>query len=153
MRIRAFISVLIVLLSWPNVPIPQQKSRDFLDEFIIKTPGQFNGYTNYWHNIFWEWQQYGNIFQLSIPDVARTIAQSKVDTAEELGIPGLRLQEGFLAAFVAGPVEEIENPPPEEGEKTLGESNLLLYVDAATELGKRLAQKHSEKGNWRRHHL
>jgi len=150
MRIRACIPILIILLSGPTILTSQEKGGDFLDEFIIKTPGQFNGYTNYWHSIFWEWQQYGNIFQLSIPDVARTIAQSKVDTAEELGIPGLEMQEGFLDALVASPVEELENPPLEEVEKTLGKSNLLLYVDAATELGKRLAQKNSEKGDWRR---
>ena len=141
MRIRAFISVLIVLLSLPTVLISQEKSPDFLDEFIIKTPGQFNGYTNYWHNVFWEWQQYGNLFQLSVPDVARTIAQSKVDTAEELGIPGLIMQEGFLAALLAGPVQELDNPSPDEVEKTLGESNLLVYVETASGLGKRLSGK------------
>src|SRR4030043_1937774 len=131
MRIRVYIPVLVVLLFWSTVLTSQENGRDFLDEFVIKTPGQFNGYTNYWHSIFWEWQQYGNIFQLSIPDVARTIAQSKVDTAEELGITGLEMQEGFLDALVASPVEELENPPLEEVEKTLGKSNLLLYVDAA----------------------
>ena len=150
MRIRAYIPVLVVLLSWPTILISQEKSRDFLDEFVIKNPGQFNGYTNYWHSIFWEWRQHGNLFQLSIPDVAGTIAQNKVDTAEELGIPGLRLQEGFLAALLSAPMPELENPPLEEVEKTLGKSNLLLYVDAATELGKRLAQKNSEERDWRR---
>jgi len=150
MRIRAYIPVLVVLLSWPTVLTSQEKGRDFLDEFVIETPGQFNGYTNYWHSIFWEWRQYGNLFQLSIPDVARTIAQNKVDTAEELGIPGLRLQEGFLAALLSAPVAELENPPREEVERTLGESNLLLYIDTATELGKRLAQKNAEEGDWRR---
>jgi len=43
MRIRARISVLIVFLSWPTVLVSQEESRDFLDDFIIKTPGQFNG--------------------------------------------------------------------------------------------------------------
>jgi len=149
MRIRAFISVLIALLSWPTVLISQEKSPDFLDEFIIKTPGQFNGYTNHWHNVFWEWQQYGNLFQLSVPDVARTIAQSKVDTAEELGIPGLVMQEGYLAALLAGPVQELDNPSPDEVEKTLGESNLLVYVETASGLGKRLAGKNPGGGGWR----
>jgi hypothetical protein len=150
MRIRAYIAVLVVLLAWPTILTSQEKSGDFLDGFSIKTPGQFNGYTNYWHSIFWEWQQYGNLFQLSIPDVARTIAQCKVDTAEELGIPGLRLQEGFLAALLSAPVPELENPAREEVEKSLGESSLLIYVDTATELGKKLAQENSEEADWRR---
>ena len=110
MRIRANIPLLVVLLSWPLVLTPQEKGGDFLDEFNIKTPGQFNGYTNYWHSIFWEWRQYGNLFQLSVPDVARTLAQNKIDTAEELGMPGLQMQEGFLAALLAGPAQELDNP-------------------------------------------
>jgi hypothetical protein len=149
MRIRAFVSVLIALLCGPKAFVSQEKSRDFLDEFIIKTPGQFNGYTNYWHSIYWEWQQYGNLFQLSLPDMARTIAQHKVDTAEELGIPGLEMEEGFLAALLAAPAKELDNPPPDEVEKTLGESNLLVYVDNASELGERLARKNPGQGDWR----
>jgi hypothetical protein len=141
---------MIVLLCWPTSLISQEKDHNFLDDFIIQTPGQFNGYTNYWHSIFWEWQQYGNLFQLSIPDVARTIAQNKVDTAEELGLPGLQMQEGFLAALVAGPVKELDDPLPDEVEKTLGESNLLVYVNTASDLGKRLARKNPKEGDWRR---
>jgi hypothetical protein len=155
MRIRAVVSAFITLLCWPNDFVSQEKSRDFLDEFIIldaftiKTPGQFNGYTNYWHSIYWEWQQYGNLFQLSIPDVVKTIAQNKVDTAEELGIPGLWMEEGFLAALLAGPVKELDDPAPEEVEKALGESSLLIYADTRSDLGKRLAQKSAGQGEWR----
>lgn len=149
MRVRTGIPILIMLLCSPNVLISQEKGHDFLDGFIIKTPGQFNGYTNYWHSIFWEWQQYGNLFQLSLPDVAKTIAQHKVDTAEELEIPGLEMEEGFLAALLAGPAKELDDPPPDEVEKTLGESNVLIYVDTASEMGKRLARKDTGEGDWR----
>jgi hypothetical protein len=150
MRMRALISVLIIFLSWPAARASQEESRDFLDEFIIRTPGQFNGYTNYWHSIYWEWQQYGNLFQLSAPDAARTIAQNKVDLAEELGIPGLLMQEGFLAALLAGPVKELEDPPADEVERAAGDSNILVYADPASQLGERLAAKNPDGGDWRR---
>jgi hypothetical protein len=140
---------LISLLFWPTVQSPQQKTCDFLDEFIIKTAGQFSGYTNYWHSLFWEWQQYGNLFQLSIPDVAKTIAQSKLDTAEELGIPGLLMQEGFLAALLTGSVHELKDPTLDEVEKALFESDLLIYINPASELGKRLGQELAGEWDWR----
>jgi len=127
----------------------QEKADDFLDEFTIKTPGQFNGYTNYWHSLFWEWQQYGNLFQLSIPDVVKTIAQSKLDTAEELGIPGLLVQEGFLAALLKGSVHELTDPTPDEVEKALSGSDVLIYISPASEFGKRLGQKFPGERDWR----
>ena len=150
MRNRAFLPALIVLLCWPTAMASQENDPDILDQFIIKRTGQFSGYTNYWHTINWEWRQYGNLFQLSLPDVTRTIAQSKVDTAEELGIPGLEMQEGFLAAFLTGPVEDLESPTSEEVEKRLAGSDLLIYVDPATELGKRLARKNLGETGWKR---
>jgi hypothetical protein len=113
MRQRAY--VLIVLLALGPLPGAQEKSADFLDGFhgpqdsarisnIITTPGQFNGYTNYWHSNYWRWRQYGNLFQLSHPDVEKTIAQNKLDTAEEIGIPGLLMEEGFLAGLLEYPL-------------------------------------------------
>jgi hypothetical protein len=129
---------------------PQDKERDFLADFTIGTPGQFSGYTNYWHTLFWEWQQYGNLFQMSLPDASRTIAQNKVDTAEELGIPGLEMQEGFLAALLAGPVEELVSPSPEEVEKKLAESDLVVYVEPTSELGRKLVVKNPGGEAWRR---
>jgi hypothetical protein len=149
MRILASWPVLILLLCRPAAMTSQEKGPDFLDQYVIKTSGQFSGYTNYWHSLYWEWRQYGNLFELSLPDVTKAIAQNKVDTAEELGIPGLDMQEGFLAALLSGPVEEIENPAPEEVEKKLGQSNLLIYVDPTTELGRRLAARYPAEGSWR----
>jgi len=149
MRLRVFVPILIILLSWTTAQNPQQKSSDFLDGFIIKTPGQFNGYTNYWHSLFWTWQQYGNLFQLSVPDVARTIAQNKLDTAEELGIPGLLMQEGFLAALLGGPVRELRDTTPDEVEMGLAESDLLIYMGSASELGRELGQRFPGERNWR----
>ena len=149
MRIRSRIPVLMGLLCFPIFLGSQEKGRDILEEFIIKTPGQFNGYTNYWQSVYWEWLQYGNLFQLSAPDAARMAAQNKVDTAEELGVPGLVMEEGFLASLLTGPVRELDEPPADELEQALGDSDLLVYVDAASDLGKRLAGKYRFRGGWR----
>ena len=40
---------------------------------------QFNGYTNYWHDIYRDWIRYGNLFKIAVPKVDYTIAQSKID--------------------------------------------------------------------------
>ena len=149
MRIRSGVALLIGLLFAPVILCCQEEGRDFLEEFIIRTPGQFNGYTNYWHSAYWEWLQYGNLFQLNVIDPAKTIAQNKVDTAEELGIPGLVMQEGFLTALLAGPVLELTDPSADELEAALSRSNVLAYADCATELGKRLAGKNRAGGEWR----
>jgi hypothetical protein len=151
MRNHSCLSALCILFFLPAVSGSQEQGKDpdFLERFVIKTPGQFNGYTNYWHSVYWEWRQYGNLFQMSLPDTARTIAQSKVDTAEELGIPGLEMQEGFLAALLAGSDEELDDPSPEEVEVKLDTSDLLVYVDPAAELGKRLASRIIGKASWK----
>jgi hypothetical protein len=158
MRRRAY--ALIVLLALGPLPGAQEKSADFLAGFhwpedstriskIITTPGQFNGYTNYWHSAYWEWRQYGNLFQLSHPDVEKTIAQNKLDTAEEIGIPGLLMEEGFLAGLLGAPVIELENPTLAEVENKISGSNLLVYSDPSSELGRRLIQKIPVEADWR----
>jgi hypothetical protein len=115
----------------------------------IVTPGQFNGYTNYWHSIYWDWFQYGNLYQISHSDVPKSIAQNKVDTAEELGVPGLDLQEGFLSGLLASSFRELDDPPLEALEKNLAASNLLVFVNRSSELGRRLVAKTASRPHWR----
>jgi hypothetical protein len=115
----------------------------------IVSPGQFNGYTNYWHSIYWDWFQYGNLYQISHPDVGKSIAQNKVDTAEELGVPGLDLQEGFLSGLLASSFRELDDPPLATLEKNLAASNLLVFVNRSSELGRRLVAKTASRPNWR----
>ena len=116
----------------------------------IVTTGQFNGYTNYWHSISWEWFQYGNLFQMSHPDVAKSIAQNKVDTAEELGIPGLDLQEGFIDGLLSSPFEELGDPSLDVLEKKVADKNILVFVSPSTELGTRLTAKIAFRPDWRK---
>ena len=59
------------------------------DQNAVKTSFQFNGYTNYWHDISRNWVRYGNLFKIAAPDVDYTIAQSKRDIADDMNIPGL----------------------------------------------------------------
>jgi hypothetical protein len=44
----------------------------------VKTDFQFNGYTNYWHDIYRDEIRYGNLFKQSIPDVQMSIAQAEL---------------------------------------------------------------------------
>jgi hypothetical protein len=132
-----------VFLIWPAAGLAES-----LDRFQpagaaasllpVPTFGQFNGYTNYWHSIYWTWSQYGNLWLIGQPDVARSIAQSKVDIAEELGIPGLCLAEGFLASWLKGPVPELEEPDDAALEKTLDRTDALVWVTPGSGLGRRL---------------
>lgn len=117
--------------------IPANFDSEALD---IITPGQFNGYTNYWHSLYWNWHQYGNLFQLSLPDVSKSIVQNKADIAEELGIPGLWLTEGFLDGLLAAPYRELNQPSLAAVERVLAETdkNVLIYARFASEIGQRL---------------
>jgi len=127
---------------------PSPAAADGLDRFrfagapaplpAVQTPGQFNGYTNYWHDVYWTWSQYGNLFLVSQADVARSIVQSKADTAEALGVPGLCMAEGFLEAYLKGPVRELDDPDEAALEKALAGADVLAWVRPASAVGRRL---------------
>lgn len=108
---------------------------------MIRTRGSFSGYTNYWHDIAWVRHQYGNLFQMSVPDAAAAAAQAKRDTAEELGLPGLDMEEGFLAEYLAGPVRRLDDPALAALEAGLAGPDRPLIVTApfSSEAGRRLA--------------
>ncbi len=63
---------------------------------MVKDSIQFNGYTKFWLDEYHEWIRYGNLFKIGRPNVEYTIAQAKIDLAEDLNMPGLILQEGFI---------------------------------------------------------
>lgn len=107
----------------------------------ILTNVQFNGYTNYWHNDYREWIRYGNLFKMSIPNVENNIAQSKVDIAEELQLPGLLVQEGFLKGLLFAEYKTIEAPSLKELEESITSGNVLVFTDSGSEAGKKLVEK------------
>ncbi|MGA2361794.1 MAG: hypothetical protein ABSG73_04965 [Candidatus Aminicenantales bacterium] len=104
----------------------------------ITTPGQFNGYTNYWHDIYYQWSQYGSLYLISQSDVAKSIAQNKVDIAEELRIPGLFLAEGFLDAWLRATAREFEDPDTAELEKALDSGDALVWAKPSSATGRKL---------------
>lgn len=77
---------------------------------IVRNEFQFNRYTNYWHDIYREWIRYGNLFKIAIPNVEYTIAQSKIDIADDMKIPGLSLQKGFLNNLLNGQYVLLDQP-------------------------------------------
>ena len=114
----------------------------------VEYPGRFSGYTNYWQTSAWSWRQHGNLFLIGQPDVARAIAQNKTDIAEELGLPGLVVDEGFLEAWLRSRPAEIEDPgdgdldgPWRKGTSSSGPSPRVRWAQAPGE-GPRAAPTH-----------
>jgi hypothetical protein len=112
----------------------------------IATPGRFSGYTNYWQDLSWTWHQYGNFFQMSVPNVDAAIRQAKVDMAEELGVPGLSMAEGFIQGYLGGPLQVLDDPTPADLEKALAgpAARVLVFAPASKEPGRGLSKKSGE---------
>jgi hypothetical protein len=103
--------------------------------------GRFSGYTNYWQTMAWSWHQHGNLFLIGQPDVGMAIDQNKADMAEEMGIPGLVLDEGFLDAWLRSDPAEFEDPTPETLDQALGRGDVLAWVKPSSPLGMKLLAK------------
>ena len=111
------------------------------DENAMTSEFQFNGYTNYWHDIYREWTRFGNLFKIASPNVALTIAQSKVDIAGDMMFPGLSVQEGFLNGLLGEPYAILDQPSMQKLGESLTRSGLLVLTDPDTEAGKKLMAK------------
>ena len=46
-------------------------------ENAVTTNFQFNGYTNYWHDIYRDWISYGNLFKIAIPKWITQLPRAK----------------------------------------------------------------------------
>jgi len=102
------------------------------------TEFQFNGYTNYWHDIRQDWVSYGNLFKTAIPDIEFTIAQSKRDIADDLQIPGLFMQEGFMTGIIGSDYKVLEQPTLKDIETGTGSGDLVVLTDPGSETGRKL---------------
>jgi hypothetical protein len=109
---------------------------------------QFNGYTNHWQNSYRKWIRYGNLFKMSTDNVEKTILQSKVDIAEDMGLPGLLMQEGFFSNLTSDPYQELIQPERSALEESLETGNVLVFVDPQSELGKELTDYISKEEKW-----
>ncbi|MCX6259333.1 MAG: hypothetical protein NTY95_00650, partial [Bacteroidia bacterium] len=119
------------------------------DENAVVTNFQFNGYTNYWHDIDRYWIRYGNLFKIAAPNVDYTIAQSKVDIADDMKIPGLSLQEGFLGTLLNGQYIILDQPTLQKVGESAGNNNVLVLTDPDSEAGKKLAEKLPKEDGWK----
>lgn len=103
---------------------------------------RFNGYTNHWQNVYRQHYRYGNLYRINIPDLEKSIAQSKVDLADKLGIPGLKMQEGFFNSLSGVEYAVLENPSAEEIKTAFKfYDNVLVYADKCSQLGQELSSK------------
>lgn len=119
------------------------------DENAVKTSFQFNGYTNYWHDIRHDWISYGNLFKLAVDDVDYTIAQSKRDIADDMKIPGLIMQEGFLYNLLKTEYLTLDQPALKKLDESALSNNILVLVDPGSEAGKMLSGKLPKDDSWK----
>ncbi|MCP3931165.1 MAG: hypothetical protein GY705_18940 [Bacteroidetes bacterium] len=62
--------------------------------------------------------------------------QSKVDIAEDMGLPGLLIQEGFLNALLSGSFSALDQPDQGRLEAALSKGDVLAFLDPASKVGK-----------------
>ena len=152
----AFIALSIFIFGLINSSIFAQGLDDYKynntfhpTENTVSNIIQFNGYTNHWQDIYREWHHYGNLFKIGTPNVEYTIAQSKVDIAEDLQLPGLSLQEGFLNGLLTEQYVSLDQPSLQKLEEVLKQGNTLIFVSPESEVGKKLSEKLSGDNFWR----
>ncbi len=155
-RIKNILALSMLVYGLMNCPLSAGELDDYKYnggfypmENIVITNVQFNGYTNHWHDTYREWIRYGNLCKMSIPNVEYTIAQSKADIAEDLQLPGLSMQEGFLTGLLVEHYISVYQPSIQELENSLKNSNVLIFVNPESETGKRLAEKRPKENIWK----
>ncbi|MEN8230104.1 MAG: hypothetical protein ABFS38_18225, partial [Bacteroidota bacterium] len=116
----------------------------------VKSEFQFNGYTNYWHDSYDEWYRYGNLFKMARPQVEKSILQSKVDIAEDLGVPGLLMEEGFIKGLLSGSHTTLDQPDPDQLEEALSKGDVLAFLDPGSETGRQVMPELPADWEWPR---
>jgi hypothetical protein len=139
---------ILLAVAFLGPPMVRAEGPDRLDRLVrvsglspatpVVSKGRFSGYTNYWQTIAWSWHRHGNLFLIGQPDVAAAIAQNKADIAEELGIPGLVLDEGFLDAWLASRPADLEDPSDEALGKALDTRDVVVWAKPSSPLGVKL---------------
>jgi len=114
----------------------------------IKSEVQFNGYTNHWQNHFNEWHRYGNLFKVASTQVGKSFLQSKVDVAEDMGLPGLLMEEGFMTGLLSGQHKTLDLPELDALKDALSQGDVLAYLDPGTESGEKVAALLPEDWEW-----
>ncbi len=101
----------------------------------------FSGYTNHWQHVYENRYKYGNLYRINVPDVGKTIAQSRKDLAADLGLPGLRMTEGFFSSVAAAGPAVLENPSESDITGAFkSASAVLAYVEKGSPVAEKLAK-------------
>ena len=115
---------------------------DTFDKNAIANPFTFNGYTNYWQDVYRQQYRYGNLFRINMPDLEKTIAQSKIDIVEAMGITGLQMQEGFFYGLATSSYTVLNHPSVDELQAALeSATDILVFADPTSETGEKLLLK------------
>ena len=137
--------LLIVIFVFSVSTVSTQNLSDFtieipknINQSGVVNQYQFNGYTNHWQNSYTGIYRYGNLFKMAVPDVSKTILQSKINVAEDLGMPGLLMQEGFISKLLSASFKQINNPTVEQLEDKIKADDVLIVVKPASEVGKKV---------------
>ncbi len=136
------------LASGQNLDDFEYSGSDESVQYIVNDNIQFNGYTNYWHNTYQKWIRTGNLFKMAIDKVENNILQSKVDIAEEMGIPGLIMQEGFFNRLTSDSYLILDQPNRPDLEGMMENGNVLVFIDPMSSMGKELTGGLSNRVVW-----
>ncbi|MBO4558023.1 MAG: hypothetical protein J5693_05405 [Bacteroidales bacterium] len=106
----------------------------------------WSGYTNWWNSLYTRQWRTGNLSKINVPDAAKVLEQRRLDLALELGLPGLQMQEGFLAGLLGEEYETLDNPSEKEMNSALRKAKaLLVFSGRESELGAKLASNAPER--------
>ncbi|MBR4756285.1 MAG: hypothetical protein IK076_05020, partial [Bacteroidales bacterium] len=136
------VSALVLLAGCKSGGLNGFKAENPGSTTAVENDFDFNGYTNHWQNYYRKSYKYGNLYRLNVLDVEKALVQSKFDLAEALGLPGLRMQEGFFAGLATSDYVFSDNPD----EDMLGNAlkqypSVLVMVEKSSDLGMKLAEK------------
>jgi hypothetical protein len=125
-------------------------SSENLPGSTIENKIQFNGYTNHWQNNYTQWYRYGNLFKMAVPEVLPAILQSKIDIADDMELPGLFLEEGFINQLYSNDYKTLRNPTTDELENGIISGNVLVLTNPESEAGKMLEEKSKGVFDWKK---
>ncbi|QCX37217.1 hypothetical protein FF125_01710 [Aureibaculum algae] len=150
----AYLALALILLQQTSVLAQKIDNYKYTNQYdlienTVKNENNFNGYTNYWHNNYNNVYRYGNLYKMEIPDIEKTILQSKVDIAEDFGIPGLVMQEGFINNLISDEYITLNEPSLKNLEEALEKNiNVIVFVNPNSDVGEKVMAKLPKTNNW-----
>jgi hypothetical protein len=85
---------------------------------------------------------------MSHTQVENSIKQSKVDLADDMGLPGLLMEEGFLNGLLTAQFTTLDLPDEEALKDALSQGDVLAFLDPGTDIGKKVAATLPEDWEW-----